>query len=55
VHACGVGAIIYNLVLAYDGDKMKAAPSGWADFFDSKKCRASAPSATAPSGTWRSR
>jgi putative spermidine/putrescine transport system substrate-binding protein len=37
VHACGVGAIIYNLVLAYDGDKMKAAPNGWADFFDSKK------------------
>ena len=25
VHACGVGAIIYNLVLAYDGDKTKAA------------------------------
>lgn len=37
VHACGVGAIIYNLVLAYDGDKMKTAPNGWADFFDSKK------------------
>jgi hypothetical protein len=37
VHACGVGAIIYNLVLAYDGDKLKTAPNGWADFFDSKK------------------
>jgi putative spermidine/putrescine transport system substrate-binding protein len=37
VHACGVGAIIYNLVLAYDGDKMKSAPNGWADFFDAKK------------------
>ena len=37
VHPCGVGAIIYNLVLAYDGDKIKAAPTGWADFFDSKK------------------
>ncbi len=37
VHACGVGAIIYNLVLAYDGDKTKTTPSGWADFFDSKK------------------
>ena len=37
VHACGVGAIIYNLVLAYDGDKTKAAPAGWADFFDAKK------------------
>ena len=32
VHACGVGAIIYNLVLAYDGDKMKTAPNGWSDF-----------------------
>ena len=37
VHACGVGAIIYNLVLAYDGDKLKAAPNGWADFFDTRK------------------
>ena len=37
VHACGVGAIIYNLALAYDGDKLKAAPNGWADFFDTKK------------------
>jgi len=37
VHPCGVGAIIYNLVLAYDGDKLKAAPNGWADFFDTKK------------------
>ena len=37
VHACGVGAIIYNLVLAYDGDKLKTAPTGWADFFDTKK------------------
>ena len=37
VHACGVGAIIYNLILAYDGDKLKTAPSSWADFFDTKK------------------
>ena len=36
-HPCGVGAIIYNLVLAYDGDKLKTAPTGWGDFFDSKK------------------
>jgi len=36
-HPCGVGAIIYNLVLAYDGDKLKTAPAGWADFFDTKK------------------
>ncbi|MBI5720595.1 MAG: ABC transporter substrate-binding protein [Burkholderiales bacterium] len=37
VHACGVGAIIYNLVLAYDGEKLKRAPNGWSDFFDPKK------------------
>ena len=37
VHACGVGAIIYNLILAYDGDKLKTAPSSWSDFFDTKK------------------
>jgi len=37
VHSCGVGAIIYNLVLAYDGDKIKTAPNGWPDFFDTKK------------------
>ena len=37
LHPCGVGAIIYNLVLAYDGDKVKNAPAGWADFFDAKK------------------
>jgi putative spermidine/putrescine transport system substrate-binding protein len=37
VQACGVGAIIYNLVLAYDGDKIKTAPNGWPDFFDTKK------------------
>ena len=36
-HPCGVGAIIYNLVLAYDGDKLKTAPAGWADFFDTRK------------------
>ena len=37
VHPCGVGAIIYNLVLAYDGDKLRTAPAGWADFFDTRK------------------
>ncbi len=35
---CGVGAILYNFVLAYDGDKFKgAAPQTWADFFDTTK------------------
>jgi putative spermidine/putrescine transport system substrate-binding protein len=37
VSDCGVGAIVYNFVLAYDGDKIKAAPKSWADFWDVKK------------------
>ena len=37
VHACGVGAIVYNFVLGYDKDKLKTAPTSWADFFDVKK------------------
>lgn len=37
VHPCGVGAIVYNFVLGYDKDKMKTAPTGWADFFDTAK------------------
>ena len=37
VHDCGVGAIVYNFVLGYDKDKLKdKAPTGWADFFDTK-------------------
>lgn len=36
VNPCGVGAIIYNFVLGYDKDKLKTAPKGWADFFDTK-------------------
>jgi putative spermidine/putrescine transport system substrate-binding protein len=37
VSDCGVGAIVYNFVLAYDGDKVKDAPKSWADFWDVKK------------------
>jgi putative spermidine/putrescine transport system substrate-binding protein len=36
VHDCGVGAIVYDFVLGYDKDKLKTAPKGWADFFDTK-------------------
>jgi putative spermidine/putrescine transport system substrate-binding protein len=36
-HECGVGTIMWNFVLAYDKDKLKEAPRGWADFFDTKK------------------
>lgn len=37
VNPCGVGAIVYDFVLGYDKDKLKDAPKGWADFFDTKK------------------
>jgi len=37
VNDCGVGAIVWSTVLAYDGDKLKEGPQGWADFFDTKK------------------
>ncbi|CAH2599915.1 ABC transporter, periplasmic spermidine putrescine-binding protein potD (TC_3.A.1.11.1) [Rhodovastum atsumiense] len=37
VSPCGVGAIVYDFVLGYDADKLKTAPKGWADFFDTKK------------------
>lgn len=34
---CGVGVLVYDYVLAYDGDKLKDGPKSWADFFDTKK------------------
>ena len=37
VNECGVGTILYDFVLAYDGDKLKAGPQSWADFWDLKK------------------
>ena len=37
VHECGVGAFVWSTVLAYNGDKLKTAPTGWADFWDVKK------------------
>ena len=38
MHECGVGAIVWGTVLAYDGDKIKGdGPQSWADFFDIKK------------------
>ncbi|MFO1074664.1 MAG: ABC transporter substrate-binding protein [Geminicoccaceae bacterium] len=38
VHECGVGAIVWATVLAYDGAKFKDdPPKSWADFFDTKK------------------
>ncbi len=38
VHDCGVGAIVYSFILAYDGDKIKTdAPKSWADFWNVAK------------------
>lgn len=37
VSDCGVGSIVYDFILAYDGDKLKDGPKGWADFFDTQK------------------
>lgn len=37
VSPCGVGNIVWNTGLAYDADKLKTAPTSWADFFDVKK------------------
>jgi len=37
VHDCGVGTIVWDFVLGYDKDKLKTAPTGWKDFFDTKK------------------
>lgn len=38
VHECGVGAIVWATVLAYDGAKFPSAgPNSWADFFDTQK------------------
>jgi putative spermidine/putrescine transport system substrate-binding protein len=37
VHPCGVGAIIYAFVLAWDRARLAQAPRGWADFFDTQR------------------
>lgn len=37
VHECGVGTFVWSTVLAYNGDRLKTAPTGWADFWDTKK------------------
>lgn len=34
---CGVGFFVWSTVLAYNADKLKTAPTGWADFWDTKK------------------
>lgn len=37
IHECGVGVIVWDTPLAYDGDKIKDGPKGWADFWDVNK------------------
>jgi len=37
IHECGIGAFVWSTVLAYDADKLKTAPTSWADFWNVKK------------------
>jgi len=37
VSDCGVGAILYSFVLAWDRARLQTAPRGWADFFDTQR------------------
>ncbi len=38
VHECGVGAIVWATVLAYDANRFpNGGPTSWADFFDTRK------------------
>ncbi len=37
VHECGVGTFVWSTVLAYNGDRLKTAPTSWADFWDVQK------------------
>ncbi len=36
-HDCGVGTIVWSVVMAYNTDKIKDAPSTWADFWNVQK------------------
>ncbi|SOF00997.1 putative spermidine/putrescine transport system substrate-binding protein [Burkholderia sp. OK233] len=35
--ACGVGFVVWAMANAYNADKLKTAPTSWADFWDVKK------------------
>lgn len=37
IHECGIGTFVWSTVLAYNADKLKTAPGGWADFWNVKK------------------
>ncbi|MDH0747448.1 polyamine ABC transporter substrate-binding protein [Pseudomonas sp. GD03842] len=37
IQTCGVGFFVWSTVLAYNADKLKTAPTSWADFWDTDK------------------
>ena len=37
IQPCGVGFFVWSTVMAYNADKLKTAPTSWADFWDTKK------------------
>lgn len=37
VQPCGVGFFVWSTVLAYNAGKLKTAPTGWVDFWDTEK------------------
>ena len=37
VSDCGIGVFVWSTVLAYNAEKLKSAPTSWADFWDVKK------------------
>ena len=37
VHECGVGLFVWSTVMAYNADKLKTAPTSWADFWNTSK------------------
>ncbi|MDK2634895.1 ABC transporter substrate-binding protein [Pantoea stewartii subsp. indologenes] len=37
VSECGAGFFVWSTVLTYDGNKLKTAPTSWADFWDVEK------------------
>jgi spermidine/putrescine-binding protein len=55
IQPCGVGFFVWSTVLAYNADKLKSAPSGCADFWDTENSPASAACARAPSTPSNSR
>lgn len=36
-HDCGVGAMVWSQLFAYDGERLKDGPKSWADFWDVEK------------------